>query len=207
MVILAKGGKGGDKHCLWKVCGDTHKFNIAYQNDGVVDRRALGDWAHPSTLIGAGHKPSFQADISAKGAATRAFGYPFQKHHVIPCAVFKKLKKISANLKLLGYDINDEGLNGISLPSKPKDIKWHDLQAHRGPHPAYNNEVKAYLNTLEGEVKDFCKDDNQGELWEEIEDAVKNFRKHILSWSQPTLRSGAAGERISAAKAAAKSFI
>lgn len=206
MVDFAKGGKGGDIPCKWKVCNKKHKFKVPYPNDGVVERRALGWWAHPSTLIGAGHKPTFQANTSTRGGS-RALGYPYQKHHVIPCAVFKKLKKIKANLKLLGFDINDEGLNGISLPSQPKDIKWHDIQAHRGSHGDYNDKVQEYLTNLEGEVKDFCKEDEQGELWEEIEDAVKHFRKHILTWKLPTLRSNGVNERIAAAQAAANSHL
>jgi A nuclease family of the HNH/ENDO VII superfamily with conserved AHH len=203
---MASAAQGGNKSCKWATCNNKHEFDITYPNDGVVERKDLKNWSHPSALIGLGHIPTFQANIAKKGAAKKSSNYPFQRHHVIPCAVIKQLTKIKANLKQLGFDINNEGLNGISLPKNPKDIKWHDIQAHRGPHPDYNNTVKNYLSELEGEVKDFCKDGKQGELWEKIDKAVARYRKRILKW-QDTLRSGAAGERIAAAEAAAKSHL
>lgn len=203
----ANPAQGGNKHCNWKTCNDKHEFDIKYPNNGTVVRKDLKDWSHPSAMVGVAHKPSFQANLLPRGAAARASGYPFQRHHVIPCAVFKALPKIKANLKLLGFDINNEGLNGISLPKNPTDIRWHDIQAHRGSHPAYNTRVESFLGDLEGEVVDFCKEDKQGELWEEIEAAVKHFRKHILKWQMPTLRSGAIAERIAAEKSADKSNV
>lgn len=173
-------GKVGNKKCKWKDCDSKHEFTITYPNNGIVVRKGLRDWSHPSAMITFDiHKPAFK-----KGTVAPA--YPFQRHHIIPCAVFKELPKISHNLKLLGFDINNEGLNGISLPTKPKDIVWHDLQYHRGYHKTYNDNVKLALKDLEKTmVADFCKKEEQIKMWEEIAKEVKDYKTRILKWEIP----------------------
>jgi hypothetical protein len=92
------------------------------------------------------------------------------------------------------------------LPKNPEDIKWHDLQAHRGSHKNYNIRVEEHLTSLEGKVEFFCRQDKQGELWEKIEETVKVFKQKILKW-QVTLRSNAHDERKDARMAAAASHL
>jgi hypothetical protein len=216
----ANPAQGGTKPCKWTKCDSKHEFDITYPGNGVVERKDLKSWAHPSTqIIALGITTMFQAKPKTTEEITEASNYPYQKHHVIPAAVIeKRVPKIKHNLELLGFDINNEGLNGISLPEKEEHIKWHGLQAHRGCHPSYNNEVFSYLSELEGTVHLFCREDKQGELWEEIADAVQYFRKEIVE-NRVTLRSGSeeyreltgstktAKEMAAAAVEAAKSHI
>lgn len=187
-VICATGGKVVNKPCKWKVCVKKHKFNIKYDNDGVIKRTALGNWTHPSSIYEIVCKKDrivYKKGKYKNYKSSTAYNYPIQKHHVIPCAVIKLLAKIKHNLKLLGYDINNEVLNGISLPAKPEDIVWHDLQFHKGSHPMYNDRVEIDLKDLEAKCEHFCKTDNQMQLLQEMDKKVAKYRRNIIKWTWP----------------------
>lgn len=189
-VVCATGGKVVNKPCRWKACAKKHKFNIKYDNNGVVKRTALGNWAHPSSICTYKIVCKKARIVYKQGKykncnSSTAYNYPIQKHHVIPCAVIKVLPRIKHNLKLLGYDINNEGLNGISLPAKPEDIVWHDLQFHKGSHPMYNDEVEKDLKDLEAKCEHFCKTDDQMKLLQEIDKKVAKYRSKIIKWVWP----------------------
>ena len=183
VVILAKGGKGGDVPCSWKMCDKKHKFKIKYPNKGVVDRSTLKEWSHP--FIYSKDTPKFQKDLLSMDDILKSITYAYQRHHVIPCGVYSKVKRLSHNLKLINYDINNEMDNGISLPADPKDMVWHDLQYHRGYHSSYNKIVLADMKELQSNILKFCANDDQGELLKEVEKKVKKYKTKILNWSIP----------------------
>lgn len=168
-------GKVNDKPCKWKVCKEKHK--IKYRDDGIVTRRALGEWIKPYMIYDKVYR------IAPMGRSKRrAENYATRKHHVIPVKVFKGLPNIKRNLKLLGYDINNEILNGMTLSFYTADLVWHDLQFHRGSHPKYDNKVKDELKGIEDKCSTYCKDEIQMTLWTEIDKSVKDFREKILNW-------------------------
>jgi hypothetical protein len=175
----ASAAKPGEKKCKWNKCDEKHDFDIFYPDDGVVTRKGLSIWSHPSALVVQGfHTPIYKAP----GDCT---DYKYQRHHVIPCKVFELKPIISANLKLLGFDINNEGLNGISLPSKYTDVIWQDLQFHSGSHPRYNDKVETALDDLESQCQEFCKNNEQIKLWDLIAEKVNKYRDILLKWKFP----------------------
>lgn len=177
VIVNATGGKEGTVKCLWTKCDEKHEFDIKYPNDGIVERKALGEWSHPSSF---GYK-EYKTNITDTTSTT----YTKRKHHVIPVNVYEKLPTISANLKVLGYDINDEGYNGLALPFRTQDLAFHDLQFHRGSHPVYDGNVERAIGDLESKCETFCKTGNQVSLWDSIEKFVKGFKQEIITWQWP----------------------
>lgn len=178
-------GKVEKKNCIWDKCETLHDADpdppYPYPNNGRATRSSLSKWSHPSSMIGVGkHIPVYKGNQTPPD-------YAFQRHHILPCAVFKKLVQISNNLVIVGFNINKEDLNGISLPVDPDHMIWHGLQYHRGYHKLYNDHVFQSLQGLEGKVGGFCATDDQGKLWAEIEKKVNSYKKKILNWQPPLL--------------------
>ncbi|MFT3701393.1 MAG: AHH domain-containing protein [Agriterribacter sp.] len=180
-----------DDHCGWQDCDKKHKSKPIYPSNGVVERKDLKSWIHPSLIYNTVYR---SAPMVFGIKSVTASNYVTRRHHVIPVNVFNKLPKLSENLRLLGFDINNEILNGISLPYYTADIVWHDLQFHRGSHPTYDDHVKAILGAMEEGFVTYCKNDKQFELWNEVDTHIKTFREEIINWQQP-LHSYSEGQR------------
>src|SRR6267378_7555817 len=154
----------GEK-CKWEVCKKSHKSTINYPGGGTVARNSTyeNDWVQaglePWEPNGTGKKSFATTDSSQRlkdyrketPKAKYAIGasrmqdpeYHTQKHHLISVNLFKGVKKLSKDAKLIGYDVNHKN-NGVCLPTYVLDIVRHDLQCHRGSHPNnfYNSKIK-----------------------------------------------------------------
>ena len=182
--IGARYKDGKKTGCAWKGCaGKIHPYRFTYPEEGVVTRGTYkGSWNRDNEgIFPVQHRNriSLKANPKIKLTLTKHW---FQKHHVIPCAVMKRLPNISANLKLLGWNMNTYSLNGICLPYNYEAMKFYDLQAHRGSHPIYSNYVEAELQELEGKCTKLCKGNKQDELLEEIGEFVVDFFNDIANW-------------------------
>jgi len=178
---------GKKVECEWKECKpNTHPYKITYVKGGEVEKKYpyTGFWAHPSLLYT--QKATllyYPKNGGPPKPINRLNSYRIQHHHVIPANVLKKsVKTIAHNLKLLGWDMNNGNLNGMCLPWYDRDILWHDLQLHLGPHPSYDLDVKVSLKKLEGKCKKYCKSLNQEQLLVKIEGKVKLFKDKIKGW-------------------------
>lgn len=185
-ITNATGDGPGKKACGWQDDCQKHKKAVGYPRKGMLDRRPLIDWPHPSI----GKTKSYKTNIKDKhkrgefkGQMVTAKNYKYQRHHVLPVEVFQNIKPMKKNLKLLRYDINVFAENGICLPFRPQDMMWHDLQCHRGSHPEYTAIVEQRVQDIMNECGQFCKNGQQSKLWDMIEKAAKTCIKEIKNWS------------------------
>jgi hypothetical protein len=190
--IGATKAKEEDKDCKWETCEKKHEFKIDYPKNGITVRKDLGTWLHPS-LIYAGAEQVYRTDpLDGKDHTN----YETRKHHVIPVKIFEHVPLLCKNLELLGYDINNEFLNGMTLCYRQKDLVWHDLQYHRGNHQKYSGVVKEKMSLVQTQSEKLCTTDDQTKLFEIMSKEVKRFREKILNWSIE-LQAGAKDTRDS----------
>lgn len=184
--IGAKYPDGKKTKCKWKGCKpNTHPFRVTYIKGGILKRGSyVGTWDRSN---GQKYPKKFKGNkIKLKSNPSIKLTYAnfwFQKHHVIPVSVMKNLSNISANLELLGWNMNDGDVNGICLPFNYEAIRFYNLQAHRGSHPNYSRIVKSELNELESDCLEYCKSDEQDYLISDIEDMAQDFISRIVDWS------------------------
>lgn len=188
-ALGADADEDGDKKCAWKTCKEKHAFNITYADNGKVTRSNLGEWIHPGAI----YTEVYKSDQYPNSGITDK-NYAIRRHHVIPCKVYEKLPDLSENLRLLGYDINNEFYNGMACAYRDEDVVWHNLQPHRGNHQSYSDKVKNNLTEVQTECLTFCSDNKQIELWETIQKKVKEYREEILNWNWELL-GGATAQR------------
>ena len=184
----ATGGGPGTLPCGWLDKCQGHQKAV----DGYVpDRANLGrmpldkyGWLRPWEM-GLPENTTKITDVHTgkkwSGQVT-ATNYRYQRHHIIPCEVFKN-PILNKNLELLGYDINVFDENGISLPYRIKDLVWHDLQFHRGSHPAYTGIVRTRVMAIVRKCGQYCEKGEQSTLWDFIKERVDKSRNEIKNWT------------------------
>lgn len=190
--IGAKLKKGKEVKCDWEGCNSpVHDYQIKYPGGGIVWRdEYTPDWTKPHVV---GYPQVCQKKFhvitwASKGITyqTTPSNYPTRNHHVIPVNVMEgEIPGIRKNLELLTWDMNSGTLNGICLPFNNEDICWHDLQAHRGSHPAYDGEVIDSLTALQGKIKNYCVKEDQDKLLSDIATKVEEFKNNIINWVWP----------------------
>lgn len=182
----ATGGGVGTILCGWQDKCQKHQAEIKYPKGGNMERGSLAGWSHPSTMglkENATKINDTHTSIKLSGQKVTALNYKFQRHHVIPVEAIKNLPILKNNLDLLGYDINIQAENGISLPFRPKDLVWHDLQFHRGSHPAYTSIVETRIRAIMSKCGQYCEKGEQSTLWDLIKERVDKCRDEIKNWT------------------------
>jgi hypothetical protein len=172
----AAGSGAGTLQCGWKNNCQGHQTDVGYPKKGIMERKSLRGWTHPSAIVGIKQNKTKITDTTVND-------YSYQRHHVIPVQAFNNLPTIKNNLELLGYNINLQDENGISLPFRPKDLVWHDLQFHRGSHPTYTSIVETRIRAIQGKCGKYCEKGEQSTLWDLIEKAVSDCRDEIKNWT------------------------
>ena len=183
--IGAKYKDGKKTKCKWKGCQpDTHDTRLRYPNEGVVKRASYkGVWdKHNGGAFARKFGGRFTRLTANPNIKITFANFWYQKHHVIPVSVMKGLTNIPYNLQLLNWNMNDYDSNGICLPFNFECIKFYDLPAHRGSHPAYNEKVEDSLNGLESKCEKFCKINQQDKLLAETAKKVTLFKRKIVLW-------------------------
>ena len=197
--------------CDWKNCkGHPEDINHKYRNpEGNTNRGNATsgkdyetEWIYenlePWQLYGNGNNPRATYDDFAKdndpskpwneniiNKALNDVTYPAyvtQKHHLISVNLFDSVPELAHNAKLVGYNVNDKE-NGVCLPYFKIDIVQHNLQCHRGSHPAaYNEKILLLLKTLQKKSISYCQSDNQYLLKEKINKISERILDHINNW-------------------------
>ncbi len=171
--------------CKWSNCKGNHKKVIRYPKGGTAKRKSGFDkkWVaagiEPWMLHGPGENTyptsdEYFAELRTKSSGNRRkcntyanYEHPMyatQKHHALPVSSFKDFPILRKNINLIGYNVNHHK-NGICLPTFTIDIPRHDLQCHRGPHPAlYFDKISKRLQDIESETENYCHKDIQGNM-------------------------------------------
>lgn len=210
--------------CDWKNCEGGHKTNInkKYSRNGSINKgKSTSGEEYENEWVSVGLEPwvknggygadpmmtreDYEAEFP-KGVKPRTAGlidkamkspkkYVTQKHHIISVGLFKNFSNLSNNAELIGWNVNDK-TNGICLPYFTGDIVRHDLQCHRGQHPAlYNKNLSAMLRKLEKKCLKYC-NNNQRELVSKLDMYSKRVEGHILNWTEGWfIRASAEKER------------
>lgn len=181
--------------CIWKDCSPgTHpKGYMPYDNNGVIKKEMFKEKVHPSIMyskLGIKVKGYYIPYRTKKNRGKDASNYWYQRHHIVPGNMRKKLKKLFHNLKLMGWNINGYPGNYMPLPTLDVDIVWHDLQSHRGCHPKYDIEMYAMLESLQTDSLSFCKNaeaNTKGSLHpkhliNELNENIDFAAEMILNW-------------------------
>lgn len=201
--VLATSSTPPKYGCAWKDCkGDPHPSKVDYkdQEQGCTERGTyVGNWPEPFHILTPSYTNFGVQEGCFKGLCSRRYvgvvqsnrdHYETQNHHVIPVASIQSFTRLTHNLKLIGWNLNDGISNGICLPYFREDSIWHDLQPHRGSHPRiYTDDVKESLKPLETECLVYCqeaeKEDSkvdQQTLKKDINKLVETIRNRILNW-------------------------
>jgi hypothetical protein len=207
----AGNGKPKEYPCDWKPKGDHKhvgsKKPFSLSNDGNTDRGEMKSIPPPHSLFNSNTPTKTRIRYTTKKGIihTKAQFYPTEKHHVIPVGSLNKIKHLPSNLKLLGFDIN-KNTNGIKLPKYDQDIFWQDLPRHNGynaTHSTYNTQVKSDLDKkYKAGWKNFCKNDCEGDLLEEIQEYIDDVRNQIIQWKSKYFVFKNGGDRDSSFKKA-----
>jgi hypothetical protein len=149
--------------CDWKTCANkAHEKKQDYINNGFTEREPhldenwVAPWDEPKNSNRTAHETITE--------------HKFQRHHVIPINVIRDLLDLGHNLRLIGWDINNYTLNGISLPKYNSDMHWHKLPVHRGSHKSYDKVIKRQLKAIhDSDWVNLCgPEENQEKLFDEI---------------------------------------
>ena len=227
---MAKAVKGAGKpnvkkkNCKW-ACKSKHKHDIIKDSlnmNGVVTRGTISWWKRPHEHFLKGNMPKGHDKNGNPITALRVtpwWGvrwdrqdrYLIQRHHVIPCKSLSKVRNLSKNLKYLGWDINNEDMNGICLPAYDEQIFWHDLPRHCGytkQHARYNRLVKNELKEeWESEWKDLCENDEEMDLLDYVQEYVDATRNMIVQWDSSVFLVQNGGDRAGSFKNAGYSRV
>lgn len=203
--------------CAWKNCEKNHTKKPVYPGGGKTTRsKTYSDkWVaaglEPWVIHGPGknsvatladyRKETPKASYAVTAAALAHPEYHTQKHHLISINLFKGVKDLAHNARLVGYDVNSK-TNGICLPSYIADIVQHDLQCHRGRHPKhlYGDKVKVLLGNLERRCIDYCAlemdgdIERQSQLLGDLDRLSRRISSEIQLWNW-LLRKNARKER------------
>ncbi len=207
----AKGEKDSTpKHCKWKNCHTKHNEPPRYPGNGRVTKSSnyAEKWVEagqePWDLYGEGkniaHLPDEAWDwayqfrespkvppqeklaTSKQNARNGVEQYPTEKHHVIPAHLFKDLKALSHNIRLIDWDINAKE-NAICLPYVAADILRHNLQVHRGQHSKeYNDNLRSELKKIQAQSLNYCKNNKQKQLIKKLNKLAGKMSEHIRNW-------------------------
>ena len=203
--------------CEWKNCKVNHTKKPEYPKNGNTERNSSynEDWVkaglEPWEKYGSGtdsqatlndYKDETPNASYTKPAASLTYpAYHTQKHHLISVKLFKNVKDLDHDAKLIGYDVNHKK-NGICLPSYVVDIVQHDLQCHRGNHPNdfYYVNIVPLLAEAEKRCIKYCHSDisgrveNQKNLINDLNNISQRVESKIKNWKW-LLRSEATNER------------
>lgn len=196
-ITNATGSGPGTQPCGWKSDCQKHHTVVGYPKGGILGRTSLSGWTHPSAMLLKENPTTINdthTSIKLGGKKVSGQNYSFQRHHVIPVQAFNNLPDLKDNLELLGYNINIQDQNGISLPFRIKDLVWHDLQFHRGSHPAYTTIVTNRVRKIMNTSKRYCEKGEQSTLWDLIKEEVDLCRDELISWNL-YIHTWAAAER------------
>lgn len=192
----AEGSNQDKTSCDWKSCsGNPHAIKPQYPDRkyGCPDKKPIKNDIHPSLYNKWGRKDGMAYipyRTTKQGKGIFFHNYRFQRHHVIPGNMKKKVPDLFHNLVLMGWDLNSPNFNCLNLPWYDKDIVWHDLQPHRGSHPKYDSEVLNLLFQLEQDCLEFCKNSEAGDknlettesLITLIDGIVSLLIEYLLNW-------------------------
>jgi hypothetical protein len=203
-------GKGQKYPCKWEGCkGGEHcdeprNLNEYYPDNGTTERGNCGNWKKPFHIlthsythygVKEGEFRGLKSDkYKVSNGKSNCNNYTTQPHHVIPVDNMNSYEILKHNLKLSGWNINDEESNGICLPYFREDQIWHCLQPHRGSHPkGYCEDIEESLGKLEGKIGKYCTEkDDKKEMEQLVNDMallVKRIRDGILNWTIAIHRS------------------
>ncbi len=209
--------------CDWKKCKGSHSTDVnkKYPRKGSVTKgKASSGKGYESEWISVGLEPwvkygshginpkltkeDYEAEFPdgvkprtaniINNAIRNPKVYITQKHHIISANIFTNFNMLSHNAKLIGWNVNNKE-NGICLPYFIGDIVRHDLQCHRGPHPAlYNKNLAKMLRNLEKKCTRFCDTNKQKSLSSKLELYSKKVESHIRNWNEGWYIRGSAIE-------------
>ena len=193
--VIAK--KDKQYKCEWKNCKGEHDAEIEYDDDGCTVRAEYtGIWQDPwfgvisktSSKITLAHYKK-ENKVKHQKTAKDLFGtnqYATENHHIIPIKAIEKLKILSHNAKLIGFDIND-GRYGIKLPYFITDIFRNDLQSHKTNHRNYSKKIEKELQKLEKTCRKYCDNKCQRLLLNDLKELSDDVRQYIKNWDSAWL--------------------
>ncbi len=79
----------------------------------------------------------------------------FQRHHLIPLSLQRHagLAALFAALRAQGFDLRQWHQNGLLLPASEGAALVTGHALHRGPHPAYDDIVRARVDAMERDYR------------------------------------------------------
>lgn len=112
--------------------------------------------------------------------------YANQAHHLIPQAQYLGLfgEREQEMLKRVDYNVHN-GRNIIFLPAHAPDTRFHNLPCHMGPHPKYDQQVRADAKRLSKDLKklstDACDESKVAEIKRELYELQEEYWTKLSS--------------------------